>query len=104
MTAVDLQRAYITKANDCERRANERKAQIEREVEADLREKWNANKAFYKNRVWEHELTHLVNSACSKDPLWKGAAADNRWYIEKAIMYGAAATTELLQQLLELLV
>ena len=87
-------------AEDAEAKASRRAEQIERAAIRDLEVKWAANPAFWRDRNFSHELDGIVSKSKTTDPMWKRHVADNQWFMQKAIMYGSAATNELLAALL----
>jgi hypothetical protein len=63
--------------------------------------RWKAQKKFFSDRDFESELRVILDGACGKDPVFKSAIADNRWYIDKSVMYGQSAAIEALLLLVE---
>jgi neutral trehalase len=101
MSNAELHSHFLRKAEEFEARATRRKEQIRAAEQRELHIRWNAQKGFFKDRNFEHELAHIVSSATSKDPLFNSVVEDHKWYMQKAIMYGIATNTELLVQMLQ---
>lgn len=98
VTNREKQLHFLRLAEKAKNSAALRRRQIAVSQERDLIGKWGANLKFYRDRNFEHELTEKVNKAASSDPLWKGHVADNQWFMQQAIMYGIAATNDLLHE------
>lgn len=100
MTNSQLHQYFLTKAEQAETRARRRYEAI---IEADrhvLTLRWKAQRRFWEDRDFELELEVIASKSRSNDPVWKAAAADSQWMMQKAVMYGTAANNELLTQLL----
>ena len=84
----------LEKAEKACRSADARKNRIRLDEGHELAVRWSVQKFWTRNRNFDHELTQIVNTAASKDPIWKGHVSDNQWFMQQAIMYGIAAQVE----------
>jgi hypothetical protein len=100
MTNSEKHRLFLTKAEREETLANIRKRQIEHTERSQLLVRFKVQSKFWAGRDFEHELSLIVDTAAGKDPVWKGHVANNKWFIDKATMYGVAAQVEILTELL----
>lgn len=100
MTSMELHQLFLRKAEEAEARAKRRLEQIERAERRVLEQRWRDQPRFWKDRDFELELAHNTSQSRAKDAMWKSHVSDNQWFMQKAIMYGTAANTELLMKLL----
>lgn len=102
-TNSELHHEALALAEAAERRASRRKEKIRESATYELAARWQANRAFYDGRNFDHEITEITNKSASSDPLWKGYVSDNQWHMARATMYGIAAGNDLLSRILDVL-
>jgi len=103
MTNAELHLYFLKKAEESEARAVRRMEQIRAAEERELGIRWQSQRSFWKDRDFDIELDMVTAKSRSNDPVWKSHVADNQWFMQKAVMYGTAATNERLVELLTLL-
>jgi hypothetical protein len=103
MTYRELRDKYIKLAREKELAAVKRKGQIRERVMRELE-----NHPLYKKlspQQFNTEVDIATNTKCAGskgtpgDPQWGGFVAENQWFTQYAIMYGAAAQEETMRRL-----
>lgn len=103
MTFAELRDKYIRLARWKQYMAERRKQQIEIKVRHELGNHPIYSKMSPEQFAIEVDIATGTKCAGSKgtsgDPAWNGYVADNKWYTNYAIMYGAAAQDESVRRL-----
>lgn len=103
MTFAELRDKYITLARWKQYMAERRKQEIEVHVRRDLGLHPIYRRMTPQQFAIEVDIVTGTKCAGSKgtpgDPAWNGYVADNKWYTNYAIMYGAAAQEEAVRNL-----